>query len=364
MLLIEPRMIGDAVMSLPFIRAAMSRHPVHVSCTPATAPIYRRVLSADRIHPWHPPWIEAQGGTAPPRWTASGLGAHLAELRALSPSIAVSVWADPRVHFLMARSGAKTRVGFPINVRNYYAGHLPWRQRQLRWGPCLATAAAIAAGRPLLTNRLNRAMPDQHHVECWKQIAEALDLPWDEETPWFPPPEATLPHVLARSIQQARTDGRPVWALHGGARVPAQRWPLEHFMAMLREELVPAGALAILIDSPEVAWPDALRAEFHVARPASLDDLVTLLHACDGLLCNDTGVSHLAAALGKSVVTIFLASKPEWFGPRGARCRWIASSGCPLAPCMGRCLQPRLLCHDPDLRPQVRVALRNLIRPS
>lgn len=361
LLVFEQRMMGDAVMSLPFIRAAQSQFDIHIACAPATASIFNLVLPTDHIHRWHPPWLEGHGGQQQPSWIHSGLNNYLCSLKKLSPACAVSVWADLRVHFLMARCGAATRIGFPMTEQNYYANHLPWRKRQLRLGRILSGTGALLNGSPQLTHPLFRQRDDQHHVDCWRQVAEALNLPWDESTPWFRPAPTQLPESAESAISAARRTGSPVWLVHAGARVPAQRWPLEYFGEMAREEIAAAGAQGILIDSPEVQWPEAMREEFPIVQAKALDQLIALLNACDGLLCNDTGVSHLAAALGKSVVALFLASNPSWFGPRGSQCRWVASEGCPLCPCMGRCLQPRWLCHDPDLRPQVRAALRERI---
>lgn len=361
LLVFEQRMLGDAIMSLPFIRAAATQYEVHVSCAPAVARIFRLVLPEACIHTWHPPWLEPGTLKSKPSWLRAGWRTYIQRLRAVQPKVAVSVWSDARVHALMALSRAPVRIGFPMSAANYYAGHLPWRNRQLQVGRALDKAAGLIRRKPLLTTELVRAHTDQHHVDSWHQIAGALNLPWDVSTPWFHPPEVPLPADLTSHLAAARAAGQPVWLVHPGARVAAQRWSLLQFGAVAREDLAARGARCILINAPEKTWPTAWRNEFYVYQPESLEHLMALVAAANGVLCNDTSVSHIAAALGKSVVAVFLASKPQWFGPYGDRCRSVASNTCPLAPCMGRCLQERWICHDADLRPGIRAALRELL---
>jgi ADP-heptose:LPS heptosyltransferase len=64
-------------------------------------------------------------------------------------------------------------------------------------------------------------------------------------------------------------------------------------------------------------------------RPALLPHLLTRLR---GLVSADTGVAHLAAALGVITVTLFGPTDPRLTAPRSARARVVAP-GAPCAPC-------------------------------
>ncbi len=359
LLIFEQRMMGDAIMSLPFIRAAQKHFDVHVACTPGTTHIFNLLLPAGNVHPWHPPWTEASGGSEPAPW--SSLRPYLTRLKQLAPDVAVSVWADPRVHYLMTRCGAKRRIGFPISQQNYYAHNLRSRRYQLRIGRIISLAGSLLNGSPQLTDKINRAQRNQHHVDCWKQLAQTLNLPWDESTPWFTPADAPLPDDITRAIAQARHANKKLWIIHAGARIPSQRWPLNYFVEMLRDEIEAHGAQPILIDSPEVQWPADLRTRYPTAHLPTIEQLIALFAKCDALLCNDTGVSHLAASLGKSVVAIFLTSSPYWFAPRGAQCQSIATERAINNPSIGKAgispISPDIL----DLRPGVRAAIRSVM---
>jgi ADP-heptose:LPS heptosyltransferase len=60
-------------------------------------------------------------------------------------------------------------------------------------------------------------------------------------------------------------------------------------------------------------------AGYPVARPPDLLALAALLARVDVYLGNDSGVSHLAAALGVPTVAIFGPTDPRIWAPRGPR---------------------------------------------
>lgn len=360
LLIFEQRMMGDAIMSLPFVRAALEGYDVYVTCTPGTVAVFEMVLPSDRIIPWTPPWVAEEGKYDRKRWAESGLNLYLRQLKQLKPQVAVSVWSDSRVHWLMAMSGAKRRVGFPMVKQNYYANHLPWRQRQLLLGKVLSLAGALTCFRPLLNLTLERRHEQQHHMVCWQQIAQALLLPWSDVAPWVTPPDATFPAEVQQAIDDARASGQVLWMAHAGARLEAHRWPVENFERVLREELQAKGAKVILLDSPEVVWSGTLKHTFPSCRAKDVGGLFAILAQADALVCNDTGVGHVAAALGKPVVPIFSASNPDWFAPWGSEKRAVRRPVCQFHPCFGKCEQPSYICRDSVTVEMVSKSVRQL----
>lgn len=339
-------MLGDAVMSLPFIRTAVDYYDVHVACAPGAVPVFEQFLSSDKIIVWTPPWLAEQGKYDVSRWSQSGLGEFLKRIKAVKPQVAVSVWADARVHWLMALSGAKERVGFPMIRQNYYANHLKWRKKQLLLGKALGMAGAVATLGPLLTHALERRNEQQHHLMCWEQVARALLMSWDVSAPWLVPEPVALPPELVAIVRDANSAGQPVWMAHAGARLEAHRWPVEKFDRVLREELQAHSAQVILLDSPEVTWSGPLKHTFPSYAPLDVKSLFAVLNLADALVCNDTGVAHVAAALGKPVVPVFTAGNPNWFGPWGSQQRAVRRDVCEYHPCFGRCLQSHWICLD------------------
>jgi ADP-heptose:LPS heptosyltransferase len=59
----------------------------------------------------------------------------------------------------------------------------------------------------------------------------------------------------------------------------------------------------------------------------SLIELAEFLSACAGYVGNDSGITHLAAALGIPVVVVFGPTEPDIWAPRGPNARVIKSGG-------------------------------------
>jgi heptosyltransferase-2 len=64
----------------------------------------------------------------------------------------------------------------------------------------------------------------------------------------------------------------------------------------------------------------------------SMRQTMALLARCSLLVCNDSGIMHLGAALGVPLVAIFGPQSPVKFGPWGERCR-VLYAGFPCSPC-------------------------------
>lgn len=342
-------MIGDAVMSLPFLRsAAAGGYDVFVTCAPGSAGIFNLVLPAERILPWEPPWLGAEGGGAA-RWKQAGVPQYLQHLKALRPDVVASGWAEARGHLLMGLTGARVRAGFPMTATNLYASHLPWRKKQLRMSPLLYAAGRALTLRPLLTVKVHRRDYYQHHVEDFRDLAGALGIPWDETRPWLP-------------VRTTPMQSRPVWLVHPGARFEGRRWPLENFGRIVREVLAPAGVKVVFVRAPEVggALPP-LPPDVEVLAPGSLRELLEICGGVDVLLCNDTGVSHMGAALGKRVVTIFSNQEPRWFAPRGSEQYAISADCCPHRPCLDHCVMPSYVCMEAITYDRVREKVLSIL---
>jgi len=105
--------------------------------------------------------------------------------------------------------------------------------------------------------------------------------------------------------------------VHPGAGGRAKRWPASGFAAVL-ERLAALARLAIVIhqgpaDAEAVAGlPEPLIARAIVLREPSLPLLAGVLSRVAAYLGNDSGISHLAAALGVHGVVLFGAGQLAW----------------------------------------------------
>ncbi len=326
LLILEWHRIGDAILSLPFLRGAAGRFDVRVICSRITGPVFESVLLPPQVITCDPPW---DGGG----WR--GWSRCLQIIRKQAPDIIASVWADARVHALMAASGARRRIGFPMTTTNYYASQVPWRKRNLHMGVALSKVAGLALARPLLTEPLHRHDPFQPHLQAWRQVAHALETQWMDATPWMavPPYGQKLP------------DYHPLWLVHPGAQKAIRQWPMDRFLSVVRK-MIDAGKPIVTVKPPDSPGLSIEHPLIHPVAPSSFMELAALVNRVDAVLCNDTAVGHLAAALGRKVVSIFGPMEPRLYAPYGNESHVAVQDVCPWRPCLDSCRMPSPICME------------------
>lgn len=134
---------------------------------------------------------------------------------------------------------------------------------------------------------------------------------------------------------------RPVAALCPGAEYgPAKRWPIAHF-ATLARALHDDGCAVWLFGSAKDAADCAAIAAAASVPVADLSGRTSLAEACDLLadaqvvVSNDSGLMHVAAALGRPVIALFGSSSPDYTPPLGDRAE-IVRHAVPCQPCFRR----------------------------
>ena len=114
-------------------------------------------------------------------------------------------------------------------------------------------------------------------------------------------------------IQCPRAERQDFAAIHPFSGSARKNWPLERFRELSNRLPYPVRWSA----GPQEQLDGAVRLE-------SLYDLACWLAAARVYIGNDSGITHLAAAVGIPVVAIFGPTDPAVWAPRGARVRVIA----------------------------------------
>ena len=354
LVIFEFHLLGDAVMSLPFLRAARSQYDVSIFCSPQAAKAYELVFPPERI--FRADLVSWKPGRATPAERDAFRRAR-ASVRALNAGIGVSVWADVRVHLLMRSLGLPERIGFEMNERNYYAHHLGWRRRNLRIGRAIQVAAKLF-GRPPLTKMLERNDYEQHHILDWVQLGESLGLRVDLDQPWLGAPamDITLPEKARHFF--AENAGQKIWLLHPGAAREWRRWP--HFQELVDTTLSPPNAPLVVLEDPSAPAIKPQHENCLLWPMSSLSDFVALVAHSDLILCNDSAACHIGAALRKHVIALFSSGSSNWFAPYSER-TLVESFSCPFRPCLDRCQMPRYVCLDDLTLARVSEAVSSLL---
>lgn len=170
----------------------------------------------------------------------------------------------------------------------------------------------------------------EHEVGRWCRMLDEDGVPCDPSELWIEPP-----------AQGVGDDMRGATVIHPGASSGARRWPPERWAAIAAAErtvgrrVVITGSRSEIPLASRVAEGAGLPPEAVLAGRTSVDQLASLVSAAGRVVCTDTGVGHLATALGTPSVLLFGPVSPTEWGPpvelRQHVVLWAGSRGDPHA---------------------------------
>lgn len=296
-----PNWLGDTVMAVPAVRSLAGAG-----------------ASLTLVGGWA--WLLdgqglAQAGLAYPRGSMARwrLGRAIARLR---PDVAVVCPGSFEAALAAWRWGAARRVGFATDGRAW-----------------------------LLTDALDRPRPRRHQVDEYVVLAERLEATVACREPRLAPPPAGTPArdgaralLAAEGLGPARGRGPAVGVHLGAAYGRSKVWDPER-VAALCATIAARGGRPVLLGAPgDAGTAEEVRGRVPVASLVGRDSLAVVpgvLSEIDALVAGDTGVAHLAAALGCAVVTLFGPTDPALTAPRGPRVA-VVRRAVPCAPCFYR----------------------------
>lgn len=284
--------LGDMLCAIPALRALRSAHP-YARVTLVGLPWSRRLARRyphyiDDVleFPGHPEMPERD-----PRLGA--IPAFLREVRGRKADLALQLHGSGGItNPLVALFGARSRAGFydPSSSRPADGTFIPW--------PSVGYEA----------QRLLALMEALEVASC----GDSLEFPVSDDD------EAEL-HALAREANW-HLEPSGYACIHPGARRAIKRWAPKHFAAVA-DAIAERGLRVVLTGTnAESAITGAVAAAMHhraldAAGPMSLGALAALMRGARFVVCNDTGVSHLAAALRVPSVVVFLAADLDRWAP-------------------------------------------------
>ena len=300
--------VGDAVMSLPALRALRDRFPeahIAVLARPWVADLYARE-PLDRVIPY----TAARG------------------------------WGDWSGKIAAAQRLREERFDCTILLQNAFdaalvawMARIPERIGYARDGRGLLLTRAIAAPKAGEIPKHERF----YYLELLRRAGIIDALPPD-------------PQVRLSGAEEACESGKREFARRG-IRLPvigvspgaaygsAKRWPAERFAeaaSRLASELGASVAVFGSADERGLCEQVALRTGgVNLAGATSLREFIDLAAACRVYLTNDSGAMHIASALGVPTVAIFGATDHVGTGPAGANAR-VVREPVDCSPCLLR----------------------------
>jgi heptosyltransferase-2 len=142
-----------------------------------------------------------------------------------------------------------------------------------------------------------------------------------------PPASLPLPKLVApatevaawRERQNLVADGGPIVALCPGAVGPGKRWPIGHYAELARGLAANNIAIWVLGAPNERPLADEIAAaggaRVRDLTGPGLRDSILALTAADAVVANDSGLMHVAAALGTPTIALFGPSSPRLWAP-------------------------------------------------
>lgn len=206
---------------------------------------------------------------------------------------------------------------------------------------------------------LNKAALPQM-VERFAQLAETPHTKLPRPIPF--PLLVSSPEQQARTLAELgiKPKNRIAVFCPGAEYGPAKRWPALHF-SELADELIRRGYSVWLLGSPKdkLIGDDIIRLSSSKAETpinfcgrTSLSQAIDLIASADFVVCNDSGLMHVAAALDRPLVAVYGSSSPGFTPPLSERAQ-IVSLNLDCSPCFKReCPLGHLNCLN-TLSPQI-----------
>lgn len=309
-LLIAPQWIGDAVMAQPLVALLAARGELVTALgMPSVAPVLRAMPGVSEVV--EAPFAHGKLDFALRRRLAAGLrgqGFERAYILGNNLKSRLVPWLARIPH----------RVGHVGEARGLLLTDIVESGvRQSKPAPPAAMALSPVAGCVPAEEASRRVDMRQHYAALARLGASRLDAPV---------PEPTLA-ISAEAGTAARLQfglpGRWVALCPGAEYGPAKQWPVEHYAALATLAQQAGYAVAVLGAPRDAAAADAIAAQapgcLNLCGATGMIDAIALLASSSGVVSNDSGLMHIAAALGRPTVGVYGSTDPRHTPPAAHR---------------------------------------------
>jgi heptosyltransferase-2 len=285
-LVVSPNWIGDALMAQPLLQRLKEKRPgeaIDVLAPPWVAPVLRRMPQVGEVilTPFRHGALQLRE-----RWR---LGRALRGRGYDHAIVLPNSWKAALVPFF---------AGIPL--RSGYVGESRYGLLNLLYKP-----------------RSKRGPMSLHY-------ARLADAPGSEPAQPLPEPQLVVLPDAARPTAEKFRLVKPYAVFCPGAEYgPAKRWPAERFAALAARLPLRVALLGSEKDRPVC---DAVGSPvLNLAGKTTLEEAIELIAGAAFVVTNDSGLMHVAAALGRPQVALFGSSSPAHTPPlsRAARVVWL-----------------------------------------
>lgn len=330
-LLVRPRAAGDVLLATPILAALRETFPeawIALAVRRNMVPLVEENPHADEILV-----IDAfEDAALPAARRALGAARFFARLRGERFDLAIDLHGGPRSALVTFATGARVRVGYDTPGRRAaYTVRVPRFEIDPDGKQIVRSAVRVNAA---VVSRIGVRVRDESLV--------------------LRVPERARRRARAFLDAEGLGSERPLVLVNPAAKWATKAWPAERYAAVARRLVLDRGADVVVLWGPgERATAERVVAEARgagsttairsgprilLAPEGDLGDVAALVEVADLVVGTDSGVSHIAAALGIPSVTLFGPTNPTaWHPYDPARhvpiCHRVPCSFCNLTAC-------------------------------
>jgi heptosyltransferase-2 len=299
--------VGDAVMSLPAIasiRVSFPRAKIVILAKPWVADLFQENAAVDRV------WVYRSPGSHEGFWGKWRLAQEL------KPE-------EFEIAFLLQNAFEAAWIAFLARI-----------SRRAGYG---------TDGRTLLLThpvRLNSGTKGGHQIDYYLNMVRSLGCSPVSRIPSLEVPEGRGKEARERLAALGVRDSEALVGFSPGATYgSAKEWFPERYAELSRRLIREFGARILVFGSsgdtaiPSGSSPEKSPSILDLTGKTTLAQAVALIAQCRVFVTNDSGLMHVAAALGVPLVAIFGSTDPQRTGPLGHPSR-ILYKPLPCSPCL------------------------------
>jgi heptosyltransferase-1 len=332
-LLIKPSALGDVVHTIPLLVKLRARYPrarIDWLITPENAEIVRYHPALSNVVLFARRDFSKRGR----RWHALFAFLDLLkQIRRTKYDLVVDMHGQVRSAFFSLISGARVRIGFDRPIKRSLTVSA---EHDLKNVPSHGWRGAREGSWIAYTHRIPIPTLDVHAIDRYLWVAPLLGLDND-------PPDLTiyLSSETIRNVERSLEEhgvpaSKPLVVLVPGTIWETKHWTIEGFAGVARQFIREGFAVALAGTKRDQQRCQQIAA----AAPGACDlsgkttpaELAALIRRAEVAVTNDSGSMHVAASLGKPMVSVFGPTNPVHIGPY-QRPESVVRVDLPCSPC-------------------------------
>lgn len=315
-LLIKPSALGDVVHTIPVLVKLRARYPrarIDWLITPENAEIVRCHPALSNVVLFARRDFSKRGR----RWRAFlSFFDLLKQIRRAKYDLVIDMHGQVRSAFFALITGARVRIGFDRPIKRTLTVSA---EHDLKNVPSHGWRGAREGSWIAYTHRIPIPTLDVHAIDRYLWVGELLGF---DDTPpdltIYLSPE-TIRNVDRLLSEKGVSASQPLIVLVPGTIWETKHWTIEGFAGVARQFLHDGYAVALAGTKRD----EQRSRQIAAAAPGACDlsgkttpaDLAALIRRAEVTVTNDSGSMHVAASLGKPMVSIFGPTNPVHIGP-------------------------------------------------